>query len=257
MSGGSGNFTGVPWLLIRRGCGRRDRRAIAVEQLAQARASALCDLAVFLSRPAMAATERRAATPRDLMYQDKLLICAELARSGDDATQLAAHQHERLDIRTAVNEHHVARLARRDRQRGRQGRADRTPTRERATQVSDPRHHSQLQCVGDMRVARERVSAPDLSEQLERRLRMTVLEILTPQHPPVGPQEYLALGLCDARDRVLLADREVCARIAGASLAATSSRHTWMSTRAAHIPPREFRGDQPSARSGAARGAGR
>jgi hypothetical protein len=254
MSGGSGNFIGGPWLLIRRVVVRRDSRVTGLQQLAQARAAALCNLAVLLGRPAMASTERGAAAPGDLMDEDKLLIGAELARSRHDATQLAAHDHQRLEIRAAVNERRVARLACRDRHsRGQRG-ADRAATRECAPKVSDSGHHAQLERVRDVRVARKRVATPRLGEQLERRLGVTVLEILPTQHPPVRAQQHLALGLGDPGDCVLLRTRPLRARSAGSSLAATSSRHIRMSTPAAHKPPCEFRGDRPHPRLDPGRG---
>ena len=243
MSGGSGNFIGGPWLLIRRGAVRRDSRVIGLQQLAQARATALCDLPVLLSRPAMASTERGAAAPGDLMDENKLLIGAQLVRSRHDATQLAAHHHQRLEIRAAVNERRVARLSGPDRQSAGQRGADRAATRERAPKVSDSGHHAQLECVRDVRVAGEPAATPRLGEQLEGRLRVAVLEILAAQHPPVRAQQHLALGLRHTSDCFFLQTRRVGARSADSSLAATSSRHIRMSTPAAHKPPREFRGE--------------
>jgi hypothetical protein len=253
MSGGSGNFIGGPWLLIRRAGGGRDRPTVGVEEFAQARATALRHLAVLLSRPAMTSTEGGAATPGDLMGDDQPLILSELAGSINDATQLAAHHHERLEIRATVDERRIARLAHRDRQSRRQRRADRAAPGERAAHVPDPRHHAQLERVRDVRVAGKSTAPTHLSEQLKSRLGMTVLEVLAAQHSPVGTEQDLALGVRDARDGILLQACPRSARKAARGLAATSSRHTGMSTRAAHDPPFEFRGAPVRRRCGAGR----
>jgi hypothetical protein len=195
----------------------------------------------------MASTEGGAAAPCYLMDKNKLLIRAELARRRDDAAQLAAHHHERLQIGAAVDDRGFVRVARRDWQGGLQRRADRASTRERTAHVPDSRHHSQLERVRDVCLADEDTAAPHLREQLECRLCVAVLEILASQQSPVSPQQYLALSLRDPRDRLLGRIRGVRAPRSRSTLAATSSRHIGMSTRAARNPPCQFRTRPPSA----------
>jgi hypothetical protein len=233
---------------LRRGRARRDsRKLVRRHRLTQAGTCALRDLPVLLARPAQTPAARAALLVGELRGDHPPLIVGQLTQRAAQRTQLLARQHQRLDRGACVDQLDL--LVGVTRQRGRvlHGGLDRAASAERPSAIAYTREKTQLESVGGVLAANERTTASHACDELERRLAVTVFEIVTSQPVTVNAQQQLAARLRDDRDVIRHIPRTCSWRRRGFAvgdsfLLPTAGRHMSMSLRTPPTPPSDFRG---------------
>ena len=175
-------------------------RAEPPQQVARAPAGPPCGTSPCSNRACD--RTRRNLLARELACQHQPLIARELARESHDAAQIVAQQARLLDVGACVG--HFDPTARASRQGKRAGQRclDRAAPAQRTAAIMDAREEFLLERIGDVGGVGEPLSAPGSSQQLERRLAVAVLEVLTPQPPAVAGKQELATRAGHERDRL-------------------------------------------------------
>jgi hypothetical protein len=167
------------------------------QQCAQARASALRDLAVLLEGPAELPAELGARDSGGLVGEHQSLVPREARR--DLQQPLEVHpprdQLVHFGAHVANLDFELAATAKWERilERGLQGAA---PT-QRSAAVSDPGEETLLERVSDVGAPGESPAAAHGGEQLERRLAKAFLEVLGAQLVAMGAQQNTPPGASD------------------------------------------------------------
>jgi len=192
----------------------------------------------------MPATElsRAFLAGRELRGEDHSLISCELTRGATHLTHFLAHDHGALHVRTPVD-HHSALFVFRERQRGLERGLHRAAAAQRAAPVVDPRREPELEGIADMPRVGKRTARANMCDELEHRLAVAILEVLSTEPVAIQMQQQRALGGRDGRNglrRVRCASQKSRTRAAAGNRSCPSGRHTPMSLAAAIRPPLNF-----------------
>lgn len=138
---------------------------------------------------------------RELTREHEPLIARELRCYLADAAQVVAQHREPLDVGARIGDLDFAAFAIGDWKRVSDRRLDRTAPAECAAAVVHPREQPLLERIGYMGVAGKRLTAICACQQLERRLAVTVFEILTDETATMDRKQHLSTRARDEGNR--------------------------------------------------------
>ncbi len=184
---------------------------------------------------------------RQLACEYESLVMRELCRDIADAPQVMAQDRKPLYVGARVGDLDSPTFAIDDRKRIRERSFDRAASAERTATIVHTREQALLERIGDVGMARERLSALGACQQLERGLAIAILQILARKATTVYSQQHLPARASDQCDRLRSVERATMSSAAACPEAPDrslepllSGRHVSMSVQVARRPPSQL-----------------